>query len=80
MKTPRVYILKEACKGIDDCDICRFVCPKEVLGVSDSFNSKGFVPPEVVAEDSCTQCENCMIFCPDMAIIVEKPRKKKTSR
>lgn len=74
---PKVTILKDACKGINDCGICRFVCPKNVFGVCDSLNEKGFFPPEVVDESACTCCENCMIFCPDMAIVVKKDKKKK---
>lgn len=75
-----IHILKDACKGVTDCDICRFVCPKNVFGISESLNEKGFSPPKVVDEDSCTGCENCMIFCPDMAIIVKKNREKKAPR
>jgi len=73
----KVYVLREACKGMNDCGICRFVCPKNVFGASDSLNQKGFFPPEVVDEDACTRCENCMIFCPDMAIVVERDKGKK---
>ena len=76
---PKIYILREACKGVNDCGICKFVCSNDVLGTSDVLNQKGFLPPEVVDEDSCNQCGNCMIFCPDMAIIVEE-RKKKAAR
>ncbi len=76
----KVYILREACKGVVDCGICIHVCPKDVLGTSDVLNRKGFFPPEVVDDDACTQCENCMIFCPDMAIVVEKRQKKKAAR
>ncbi|MBW2120518.1 MAG: ferredoxin family protein [Deltaproteobacteria bacterium] len=68
----RVYVLTDACKGVRDCGICRFVCPRDVFGVSDTLNEKGFFPPLVAAEEACTGCENCMIYCPDMAIIVEK--------
>ncbi|MFB0506968.1 MAG: ferredoxin family protein [Thermodesulfobacteriota bacterium] len=77
---PKVYILREACKGVVDCGICRYVCPKDVLGTSDTLNRKGFFPPEVVDEDVCTQCENCMIFCPDMAIVVQKRKGKRAAR
>ncbi len=79
-KGAKVFILREACKGVTDCGICRFVCPKDVFGVCDALNEKGFFPPKVIDEEACTQCENCMIFCPDMAIIVEKAKKKTTSR
>jgi 2-oxoglutarate ferredoxin oxidoreductase subunit delta len=76
----KIYIVREACKGMVDCGICGFVCPKDVLGKSDTLNRKGFFPPEVVDEDACTQCENCMIFCPDMAIVVQKRKEKRVAR
>lgn len=76
----KIYILREACKGVVDCGICIYVCPRDVLGKSDVLNRKGFFPPEVVDEDVCTQCENCMIFCPDMAIVVEKRKGKRAAR
>ncbi|MFQ6078673.1 MAG: ferredoxin family protein [Thermodesulfobacteriota bacterium] len=76
----KIYTLREECKGVVDCGICIYVCPKGVLGKSDVLNRKGFFPPEVVGEDACTQCENCMIFCPDMAIVVEKRKKKRATQ
>lgn len=76
----RIHVLREACKGVTDCGICSYVCPKDVFGVGESLNEKGYAPPEVVGEDACTCCENCMIFCPDMAIIVEKSQEKQASR
>lgn len=77
---PKIYILREACKGVEDCGICRFICPNDVLGTSDVLNRKGFFPPEVVDEDACNQCGNCMIFCPDMAIVVEERKERKAAR
>lgn len=77
---PKIYLLREACKGVNDCGICMFVCPKGVLEASDELNRKGFFPPEVVDENACTQCGNCMIFCPDMAIVVEERKEKKAAQ
>ena len=76
IELPRVYILTDMCKGMDDCGICGFVCPKGVLGRSEEPNERGFIPPVVVHGESCTGCETCMVFCPDMAIVVEKARGK----
>jgi 2-oxoglutarate ferredoxin oxidoreductase subunit delta len=71
----RIY--KELCKGVDECGICLYTCPKEVFKHSEGFNQKGYRPPEVANEDQCTQCENCMIFCPDLAIAVSGEKRKK---
>jgi Pyruvate/2-oxoacid:ferredoxin oxidoreductase delta subunit len=41
------------------------------------LNQKGYRPPEVLDEKACSQCENCMIFCPDLAIVVSGEKRKK---
>ena len=76
MTVLRIY--KELCKGVDECGICIYTCQKEVFKPSERLNQKGYKLPEVVNEDQCTQCENCMIFCPDLAIVVsgEKLRRR----
>lgn len=66
-----IRVNAEACKG---CSICVASCPVKLLEMSGELNSRGFHFP-VVAEnrgDSCTQCRNCMIHCPDFAIMVSQ--------
>ena len=75
MAVLRIY--KELCKGIDECGICLYVCKAKVFNPSETLNEKGYRPPIAVHEDQCTQCENCMIFCPDMAIAVSGEKRKK---
>ena len=75
MAVLRIY--KELCKGTDECGICLYACQKEVFKPSEGLNQKGYRPPEVVNEDHCTQCENCMIFCPDLAIAVSGEKRVK---
>jgi 2-oxoglutarate ferredoxin oxidoreductase subunit delta len=72
----RIY--HELCKGVDECGICLYVCQKEVFKPSETLNPKGYRPPVVVKSDQCTGCENCMIFCPDLAIVVlgDKSRRR----
>jgi 2-oxoglutarate ferredoxin oxidoreductase subunit delta len=72
----RIY--HELCKGVDECGICIYVCQKEVFKPSETLNQKGYRPPVVIKNDQCTACENCMIFCPDLAIVVsgEKLRRR----
>ncbi len=72
----RIY--NELCKGVEECGICVYVCKKEVFQPSDALNQKGYRPPAIVKPDQCTACENCMISCPDLAIVVagEKSGRK----
>lgn len=72
----RIY--HDLCKGVDECGICLYVCQKEVFKPSETLNQKGYRPPVAIKDDQCTACENCMIFCPDLAIVVsgEKLRRR----
>jgi 2-oxoglutarate ferredoxin oxidoreductase subunit delta len=75
-----IIIIQNSCKGVEDCGICLSVCPKDLFEPSGQMNERGFVPPRVKDEAPCTVCMNCMISCPDMAIVVvkkKKPRKTK---
>ncbi|CCQ92667.1 4Fe-4S ferredoxin iron-sulfur binding domain protein [[Clostridium] ultunense Esp] len=59
MKTlERLNVEKELCKG---CGICVAFCPKNVLEIKDD---------KVVIKDldSCIQCGQCELRCPDYAI------------
>ncbi len=75
MKTLRIY--DELCKGSEECGICLYVCKEEVFRPSEALNQKGYRPPVVVHEEQCTRCGNCMIFCPDMAVVVTVRRPTK---
>ena len=68
----KIGIFTESCKGMDDCGICRFVCPEDLFQACREMNSAGYYPPEIKDESECTGCQNCMICCPDFAIAVEK--------
>ena len=67
-----VRIYQELCKGVEECGICLSVCRRKVFKPASLLNRKGYLPPEIAEPESCTSCENCMIFCPDMAIAVVK--------
>ena len=67
-----ITLLHQSCKGIEDCGICIFVCPKDIFVNSEETNDAGYVPPGIKNEEQCTACRNCMISCPDFAIVVEK--------
>ncbi len=71
-----ITIFENTCKGVEDCGICIFVCPKDVYEPSEEMNELGYVPPRVAHGDQCNECLNCMISCPDMAIVVDKQKDK----
>ena len=68
----KVTILRESCKGMENCGICKFVCPKELYKDSEDMNETGYFPSEISNEGECNGCQNCMIYCPDFDIVVEK--------
>jgi 2-oxoglutarate ferredoxin oxidoreductase subunit delta len=73
-------IFDHLCKGVEECGICIYVCKEEVFKPSETLNQKGYRPPIVANEDQCTQCGNCMVFCPDLAIVVSEKKRKKGTR
>jgi 2-oxoglutarate ferredoxin oxidoreductase subunit delta len=66
-----VTIIHEACKGTEDCGICIFVCPKDLFEASDQMNASGYIPPRLRNVEDCVACQNCMVYCPDFAIVAE---------
>lgn len=54
----QLQVNKEWCKG---CGICVAFCPRDVLGIKD-----GKVNIEDI--DSCIECGQCELRCPDYAI------------
>jgi 2-oxoglutarate ferredoxin oxidoreductase subunit delta len=66
---PKVEIDQTKCKG---CEYCVFVCPKNVLGLSDEINSRGIRPILVLKPESCTGCTLCAVVCPDACIEIWK--------
>jgi 2-oxoglutarate ferredoxin oxidoreductase subunit delta len=68
----RITVFRQSCKGVDDCGICIFVCPKQLYRASETMNDAGYVPTEHKDETKCVGCLNCMIYCPDFAIAVER--------
>ncbi len=64
---PKVTIDSERCKG---CERCNDACPQQILGMSQSFNAKGYSYSVNQDESRCLGCRICAISCPDVAIEV----------
>jgi len=75
-----VTIYEDLCKGVEECGICVAVCPKKLFSPADHLNRKGYKPPRVEKLEACTQCQNCMIYCPDLAIAVEPKKSGKGAK
>lgn len=67
----KIVLLRNSCKGTENCGICMYVCPKDLFNASGTVNDAGYLLPEAKDESQCTGCLNCMISCPDFAIVVE---------
>jgi len=75
-----VTIYQDLCKGTEECGICVEVCPKKLFTPSEGFNRKGYRPPQVQNPEACSQCQNCMIYCPDLAVAVEPKKSGKGAK
>lgn len=75
-----VTIYQELCKGVEECGICIEVCPKKLFLPSEGLNRKGYKPPRVENPETCTQCQNCMMYCPDLAVAVEPKKSGKGAK
>lgn len=64
-----IVIDAEKCKG---CGFCVVFCPKKLIGRASRFNSKSYLPAEVIQVKAaeCSGCGVCYLMCPDVAITV----------
>lgn len=66
-----IEIFKSWCKK---CGICVAFCPVEALGQDESG------APFVKNPEKCTGCQMCELRCPDFAITLRSPRKKREEK
>ena len=66
---PRIEINPKYCKG---CLFCADVCPKDVIGVTDAVNEKGFQYAVPLRPENCIGCAICCSMCPEGAIELYK--------
>jgi len=70
----QIRVYQELCKGVELCGICMAFCPAKVFEPSKTLTPRGARPPVPRWIERCTGCENCMLFCPDMAIVVVREK------
>jgi 2-oxoglutarate ferredoxin oxidoreductase subunit delta len=63
----KITIEKELCKG---CELCILQCPKSIIEIGNSVNSKGYNAAEQTDESKCIACKLCAVVCPEGAITV----------
>jgi len=66
-----VYVDSRLCKGTEGCGICVHFCPAQVLGPAPTLNERGAHPAAVLFPERCTGCDQCMLYCPDLAVFVQ---------
>ena len=59
----------DVCKG---CELCRSVCPKNLITMSGKINNKGYSPATIEKPEECVGCTSCALICPDGAIEIFK--------
>jgi len=69
------HIEKDRCKG---CGLCIPVCPKNVLEISSTVNTKGYYPAFQARPEDCIRCTLCCIMCPDVAISITETESPQT--
>lgn len=72
-----ITTFSELCKGMEDCGICAFICPEDIFHPSSHMNQYGYIVPELINVEDCIGCLNCMMYCPDFAIVAIKDNKNK---
>jgi 2-oxoglutarate ferredoxin oxidoreductase subunit delta len=70
-RAAQVWIDPRLCKGTEGCGICVELCKAQVLGPAADLSPRGVHVAAVLQPERCTGCRQCMLFCPDLAAVVE---------
>ncbi len=70
----KISIDSDCCKG---CEYCFSVCPKQIIRLSNDYNSKGYHYAVVENDDECSGCGFCAIMCPEIAIEIDSKIRNK---
>ena len=76
-KRVEILINRERCKS---CEYCRSVCPKQIIQMSEDFNSQGYHYAIVINANDCTGCRFCAIMCPEISIELEVVDHRRTEK
>jgi 2-oxoglutarate ferredoxin oxidoreductase subunit delta len=66
---PRPVFNEKKCKA---CEMCIQACPKKILELSGTLNSKGYRVAHCIDEMTCIGCTLCAKMCPDAVIEIYK--------
>lgn len=69
----KVVIDAERCKA---CGLCIHVCPRKIIGLGETANTKGYYAVEIREPEQCTGCAFCALVCPDVALTVYRTKKE----
>ncbi|RLE03337.1 MAG: hypothetical protein DRI99_05025 [Candidatus Aminicenantes bacterium] len=64
-----IFLESEKCQG---CGICLEVCQTGVLAWAETKNKRGYSYPVALHPEKCLVCGLCEMFCPELAIKVER--------
>ena len=67
-----MYYVKIDAENCKSCLYCLNACKKDVLGIAESSNSKGYRYIEVKHQENCVGFKMCAIMCPDAVVEVYK--------
>ena len=72
----KVTFNRDKCKG---CELCVSFCPRKILALDDTVNSKGYRPACITDQSACIGCQSCAQMCPDLCITIYELEEGETA-